>query len=110
MTREREEAIEILSDEELSRLIEEFHGAKEALDLALAALRGPTREMVERMRGEWRSIHGLAEYYCSRCGEEFEIHSYDKDKYQFCPHCMAPMTDETVAMMLKRLEEMMNEH
>ena len=68
------------------------------------ALRGPTREMVERMRGEWQSIHGLSEYYCSRCGEEFEIHSYDKEKYQFCPHCMAPMTDEAVEMVMRRLE------
>ena len=39
----REEAIAILSDEELSQLIEEFHGAKEALDLALTALRGRSR-------------------------------------------------------------------
>ena len=77
----------------------------EALDLALAALRGPTREMVERTRGEWQSIHGLSEYYCSRCGEEFEIHAYDKEKYQFCPHCMAPMTDEAVEMMMERWKE-----
>ena len=35
------------------------------------ALRPVSRECVERMRGEWRSIHGLSEYYCSRCGEEF---------------------------------------
>ena len=37
----REEAIEILSDEELSRLIEKFHGAKEALGIAFTALRAP---------------------------------------------------------------------
>ena len=68
------------------------------------ALRPVSREWVERMRGEWRSIHGLSEYYCSRCGEEFEIHTYDKDKYRFCPHCMAPMTDEAVDMVMERLE------
>lgn len=81
----------------------------EALDLALAALRLVSREQVERMRGEWRSIHGLSEYYCSRCGEEFEIHTYDKDKYQFCPHCMAPMTDEAVDTVMERLEALYNE-
>ena len=32
----------------------------EALDLALAALRGPTREMVERMRGEWISTGAIS--------------------------------------------------
>ena len=83
---------------------EEWRKDAEGLDLALTALRGPTREMVERMRGEWRPIHGLSEYYCSRCGEEFEIHAYDKDKYQFCPCCMAPMTDEAVDIRLKELE------
>ena len=81
--------------------------------MGIAALRGPTREMVERMRGEWQSIHGLSEYYCSRCGEEFEIHSYEKDKYQFCPLCMSPMTDEAVEMVMEKInnmEEMTNEH
>ena len=75
-----------------------------ALDMALSALRPISREQVGRMRGEWRSIHGLSEYYCSRCGEEFEIHAYDKEKYRFCPHCMAPMTDEAMQMVMERLE------
>lgn len=87
-------------------LQKELDEQKEVFLLALTALRGPTREeMVERMRGEWQSLHGLSEYYCSRCGEEFEIHSYDKDKYQFCPHCMAPMTDEAVDILWKRWKE-----
>ena len=75
-----------------------------AVDVALTALRPVSREQVEKMRGEWRSIHGLSEYYCSRCGEEFEIHAYDKEKYRFCPHCMAPMTDEAMQMVMERLE------
>ena len=76
---------------------------------ALKALRPVSRERMERMRGEWRSIHGLSEYYCSRCGEEFEIHAYDKGKYRFCPHCMAPMTDEAVQMVMERLEALKDE-
>ena len=80
-------------------------------NFALTALRPVSREQVEKVwRGEWRSIHGLSEYYCSRCGEEFEIHAYDKDKYQFCPHCMAPMTDEAVEMVMERLEELHEEN
>lgn len=101
----REEAAHIL---EYSRIVSE-NFTQEAVTatyvMALAALHGPTREMVERMRGEWQSLHGLSEYYCSRCGDEFEIHSYDKDKYQFCPHCMAPMTDEAVDILWKRWKE-----
>lgn len=82
-----------------------------AIKMALHALRpndsryvAVTREQVEKMRGEWRSIPSLLEYYCSRCGEEFEIHAYDKDKYRFCPYCMAPMTDEAVDILWKLLE------
>lgn len=68
------------------------------------SLRPISRKQVEKMRGEWRSIHGLSEYYCSRCGEEFEIYSYDKDKYKFCPYCMSPMTEDAVDILWKRLE------
>lgn len=108
----REEAIEILSDEELSRLIEEFHGAKEALDLALTALRGPTREMVERMRGEWIAKHyvdGILEGTnfdeCTKCGYQRVFENPElKTVYMFCPHCGAPMTDEAVQMVMERLE------
>ena len=78
--------------------------------LALGEAERAFQDMVKSMpmgrtRGEWRSIHGLSEYYCSRCGEEFEIHAYDKEKYRFCPHCMAPMTDEAVDMVMERLEQ-----
>lgn len=75
----------------------------------IEALRPITREQVEKMRGEWRSVHGLSEYYCSRCGEEFEIHSYDKDKYRFCPFCASPMTDDALDIVMKRLERMKGE-
>ena len=75
----------------------------------LSALRPITREQVEKARGEWRSVHGLSEYYCSRCGEEFEIHSYDKNKYRFCPFCASPMTDEAVEMVVERLERLRDE-
>lgn len=107
---EWEEAEVILRDMLPGPIVPPVHAGsqkQEAIRVALAALRGPTREMVERMRGEWQSIHGLSEYYCSRCGEEFEIHSYDKDKYQFCPHCLAPMTDEAADMMMGRWRQAM---
>lgn len=81
-----------------------FDDINEAIDMAIEALRPITHEQVEKMRGEWRSIPSLLEYYCSRCGEEFEIHAYDKDKYRFCPYCMAPMTDEAVDILWKLLE------
>ena len=100
----REEAIKVLNNFPIDFRNSGGFEAMEALKIAILALRPVSREWVERMRGEWRSIHGLSEYYCSRCGEEFEIHTYDKDKYRFCPHCMAPMTDEAVEMVMERLE------
>ena len=115
MSMTREEALE-----ELERLLRHWDDLendkrcfwgydKEAVALALTALRPVSREQVEKARGEWRSVHGLSEYYCSRCGEEFEIHSYDKEKYRFCPFCASPMTDEAVDMVMERLEALKDE-
>ena len=77
-----------------------------ALNLALSALRGPTREMVERMRGEWIPYfdgdHIMPERYykCSKCGNR----GY-KVKKIFCPFCGTPMTDEAVDILWKRWKE-----
>lgn len=99
-----------------------------ALDLALAALRGPTREMVERMRGErimkrrhhggFRRVTGVddmgerhtitiderCEYddrYCPKCGKQ------SPDNFlNFCGYCGAPMTDEAVEMVMERMNKL----
>lgn len=76
----------------------------EAAKMAIAALRPVSREQVERMAGEWvQDINkGPAVFYCSSCGESFEIHSYEFQKYRFCPFCMAPMTDVAEEMVMER--------
>ena len=90
--------------------------AEEALAIgkALTALRGPTREMVERMRGEWigddeervETIDGspVKSATCSNCGNWL----VGSDEYScagdFCPACGAPMTDEAVEMVMEKLE------
>ena len=142
----REEAIKVLENERACvlndtcqraecancALVMETEDVLSALDLALTALRGPTREMVERMRGEWvmkhrhhggfRRVTGTddmgerhtitiderCEYddrYCPKCGKQ------SPDNFlNFCGYCGALMTDEAVDMMRKRMEEMTNEH
>ena len=88
----------------------------EALDLALAALRFPTREMVERMRGECGKcsmpenmaldaggahefrISGDAIYYCD------SEYGWEGEKISYCPWCGKPLTDEAVQMVMERLE------
>ena len=96
----REEAIkELQSYAEAS-----WGGLNNAFNLALTALRGPTREMVERMRGEWkpygfdkRGRGGI--WHCTQCGKSYPVQN------TFCPHCGSPMTDEAVDMMLEKWRE-----
>lgn len=101
MSMTREEAAHIL---EYSRIVSE-NFTQEAVTatyvMALAALRGPTREQVEKMRGEW-TTDGV----CSRCG--FDAMYYKGVPVQvrtnYCPTCGSPMTDEAVDMVMERLE------
>ena len=89
--------------------------AVKALDAAISALRGPTREQVERVwRGEWITKHyvdGILEGTnfdeCSKCGYQRVFENPElKTKYMFCPGCGRAMWDEAVDMTMKRLEEM----
>ena len=85
---------------------------REALSVALSALRPVSREQVEKVwRGEW--IHegpkfngGTDWYHCSKCGAK-ETGVYVK--YNFCSRCGAPMTDEAVEITIRRLEELHND-
>ena len=99
----------------------------ELLKAGLDALRPVSREQVEKVwRGEWvkrhkhrggfRRVKGIddtgeqhevtiderCEYddlYCNECGKQ------SPDNFlNFCSYCGAPMTDEAVDMLLKRLE------
>ena len=78
----------------------------EALKVALFALRGPTREQVEKVwRGEWEPGNPI----CPICGKN-KFDGLDADIWadwmpNFCPHCGAPMTDKAVDMVMERLEE-----
>lgn len=80
-----------------------------AFDMALAALRPISREQVERMRGEWQVCFEdwrkqIAGDQCSKCG--FQHYGTSINHYHFCPACGAPMTDEALEILMKRLEKM----
>ena len=91
---------------------EAYPGAKEymeALQIAIAALRGPTREQVEALRGEWIKRDGYTE--CSKCEYWYpsgEVEEED-DRTPFCPRCGSPMTDEAVDIVMRRLEALKDE-
>ena len=85
----------------------------EALRIAIAALRGPTREQVEKVwMGEWiGSADGYADgelvydiWECSECGYVIDEEDDPDMLPQFCPKCYAAMTDEAVDIVMKRLE------
>lgn len=111
----REEAIE-----ELERLLRHWdlidegiydlsEHDKDAVEFAISALRGPTRDMVERMRSRWIPLNKTQEHFCESCGVAFNLYAYCKNDYQFCPACGAPMTDEAVEMVMERMEVLRNE-
>lgn len=75
-----------------------------ALDAAISALKGPTREQVEKMRGEWiieDAGDGDRRKKCSLCDRPISGW-WGRDR--FCANCGAPMTNEAVDMMMERLE------
>ena len=88
----------------------------QGLDVAISALRGPTREQVEKVwRGEWMgSADGYADgelvydtWECSHCGYVIDEEDDPDMLPQFCPKCYAAMTDEAVEMVLERIHSML---
>ena len=110
-----------------------YRRRKEMAEIALSALRPVSREQVEKAwKGEWikrhkhrggfRRVKGIddmgeqhevtiderCEYddlYCSKCGKQ------SPDNFlNFCGYCGAPMTDEAVEMVMKRLRVLTNDN
>ena len=76
---------------------------REALSVALSALRPVSREQVEKVwRGEWihkRSPYDYKIFECKKCGKQISIQGENMD---FCPACGAAQTDEAVQMVMER--------
>lgn len=115
----REEAIAILQDKhdeckafyDLAAHPEDaYPGTKEymeALQMAFAALRAPTREQVEKVwKGEWINKHSAYDhkiFTCAQCGKQISIQGENLD---FCPKCGSTQTDKAVEIIMQRLEEL----
>lgn len=90
----------------------------DAINIALTVLTQPTQEQLEKAwKGEWLNFYNdFSTAECSRCGELIEVSPDEapkdevfkafKEFYHFCPNCGAPMTDEAVKIVRKRLEGM----
>ena len=67
---------------------------------ALSTLQAVSREQVEKVwRGEWQMVSN-GSGVCSECHRQDKIDPLAK----FCRYCGAPMTDEAVEMVMRRLE------
>ena len=105
MSMTRNEAISYLSQIYVNTYSERY---RDALGVALSALRPVSREQVEKVwRGEWKHTHSSDNFWtevwvCSRCGLEDD----NGDCFDFCPSCGAPMTDEAVEMAMEKINEM----
>ena len=104
----REEAIEVLRRLPIGLMdlsCEQKSDLTEALNIALAALCGPTREQVEKVwKGKWINKHSAYDYKiftCAQCGKQISIQGENLD---FCPKCGSTQTDEAVDIVMKRLE------
>ena len=89
------------------------------INAAISALKGPTREQVEKV---WKGCPECKPR-CGLCAHIFEWDKYGKpdvcescvdfsnfeSDQQFCEVCGAPMTDEAVDMVMKRMEALYEE-
>lgn len=87
-----------------------FDLTDETVDTLLSALRPVSREQAEKVwRGEWEDMreayNNVPKRRCSRCKSVFI--GLDTP---FCEVCGAPMTDEAVQMVMKRLRVLTNDN
>ena len=97
----RKEAFSYLSQIYATTYSERY---RDALEVALTALRPVSRERVEKTwGGEWKHYlpplgAGDVQCRCTRCGRTPDVET------PFCAWCGAPMTDEAVQTVMERLE------
>ena len=125
MSMTREEAVELLCYGDWLNVISEHIGKMdteriaEAMSIVGKALRPVSREQVEKLRGEWIpaesdfddddalfDVEDWCDWQCSACHNEVCYDDPMERRWlpKFCPNCGAPMTDEAVDILLKRLE------
>ena len=107
----REEAIEEL--EQLLRHWDDLENGKrcfwgydkEAVALAISAIRPVSRELVEQVwGGMWIYDPDTGYAYCEMCKHTICQTDYLNGKLPpFCEMCGAPMTDEAVEMVIERI-------
>lgn len=73
---------------------------RQALELALSALRPVSREQVDKV---WNGCAYCMNDICSLLNWKYGL-DYVLPNYKFCPMCGRPLTDEAVQIVMERLE------
>lgn len=101
----RNEAISYLSQIYVNTYSERY---RDALGVALFALRPISREQVEKVwKGEWLHDPETGYECCKKCRHTICLNDYlNGNPPPFCEFCGSPMTDEAVQMVMEKLEKM----
>ena len=115
MSMTKEEAINRIEDHmEVHHIGEYPHiKLKEALDMALSALRPVSREQAEKV---WSGCDfcntadfgefgfEITKHYAKICCALGSWRFPEKEQFLFCPKCGKPLTDKAVQMVMERME------
>ena len=88
-----------------------YSTALDFINAAISALKGPTREQVEKAwKGEWvhkKSPYDYKIFVCKKCEKQISIQG---EPLIFCPACGAAQTDEAVEMVMERMAALNREN
>ena len=107
MSMNREEAINRIENHmEVHGIGEYPHIAlKEALDMAITALRPVSREQVEKVwRGKWELVRRMAASIECKCPKCQRTVIFTGKPANFCEKCGSANTDEAVDMVMEKME------
>ena len=86
----------------------------ELLKAGLDALRGPTREQIEKVwRGKWELVRRMAASIECKCPKCQRTVIFTGKPANFCEKCGSAMTNEALEMVMERInkmEEITDEH
>lgn len=85
-------------------------GARAAHEAAVRALRPVSWERVKKVwESKWIPMDSTQEHYCRECGVSFDLYSYCRNDYNFCPYCGCAMTPDALEIVKSNLEAISRE-
>lgn len=80
------------------------------IDFIESTLRPISQERVKKVwESKWIPLDSTQEHYCRECGVSFNLYSYCKNDYNFCPYCGCAMTPDALEIVKSNLEAISRE-